>query len=151
MFQSSSVEIKFSEILKHTKPGVHQENIILQSLPENKLLCIVDLLQLYISRTADLKDSERRLFITTQAPFQVVARATISRWVKTVMREAGINVEQFKPHSTRAAASSAAKLKGVPLQNIMKAAGWTRESTFRRFYNKPVKEGSKFQTAVLQK
>ena len=63
------MEIKFSEILKHTKPGVHQENIILQSFPENKLLCIVDLLQLYINRTADLRDSERRLFITTQTPF----------------------------------------------------------------------------------
>ena len=82
----------------------------------------MDLLQLYISRTTDLRDSERRPYITTQAPFQGVVRETISRWVKAVMREAGINVDQFKPHSTRAAASSATKLKGVPLQNIMKAA-----------------------------
>ena len=67
------------------------------------------------------------------------------------MKEAGINVEQFKPHSTRAAALSAAKLKGVSLQNIMKAAGWTQKSTFRRFYNKPVKEGQSFKLLVYQK
>ena len=85
---------------------------------------------MYISRTEDLSFSERRHFITTQAPFQGVARETISRWVKFVMREAGSNVEQFKPHSTRAAASSAGKFKGVPLQNTRKAAGWTQKSAF---------------------
>ena len=82
LLKSNCVEITFSEILKHTRPGVHQENIILQPFPENKLLCVVDLLRLYISRTAGLRDSERRFFITTQVSFQGFVRATISRWVK---------------------------------------------------------------------
>ena len=67
------------------------------------------------------------------------------------MKEGGNNVEQYKPHSMRATVSSAANFRGVPIQNIMEAAGWAQESTFRRFYNKPVNKGSKFQTAVLQK
>ena len=101
---------------------------------------------MYTSRPTGLRDSERRRFITTQGSFQV-------RWVKTVMREAGINVEQFKPHSTRACSCFVSgKVKGCTFTKYnMKAAGWAWENIFSRFYNKPVKEGSKFQTAVLQK
>ena len=41
-------------------------------------------------------------------------------------------------HSTRAASSSAAKSAGIPLSDIMKWAGWSRQSTFERFYHKPI-------------
>ena len=52
-----------------------------------------------------------------QPPFKVVARATIARWVKRVIDKADIGVKYFKPHSTRAAASSYAKAKGAPLSS----------------------------------
>ena len=71
------------------------------------------------------------------------------RWVKKVMDKAGTNVKCFKPHSTRAAASSHAKAKGAPLSAIMNSAGWTQTSTFRNFYDKPVQEKSCFQSAIL--
>ena len=111
-FYENSLELNFSEVLKHTKPGKHQDKIILQSY-KNKSLCIVSLLQLHLKRTSGLRGQEMQLFIRTQYPFK--GCATISRWVKTIMKEAGIDVNLFKPHSTRAAASSAAKAKGVPL------------------------------------
>ena len=44
----------------------------------------------------------------------------------------------FSAHSTRAAATSAAHLNNVPINTIMEAAGWSRESTLRTFYDKPV-------------
>lgn len=150
-FKSSSLEICFSSVLKHTRPGVHQENIVLQAFPDNKALCIVSLLHLYIKRTEVLRGNETKLLITTQPPFKAIARATLSRWVKTVLHKSGIDVKQFKPHSTRAAATSDARKKGMPLLSIMKAAGWSQSSTFRRFYDKPVHNSSSFQTAVLQK
>ena len=65
------------------------------------------------------------------------------------MEKAGIDVKFFKPQSTRAAASSAAKVKGVPLSSIMKSAGWTQSNTFRKFYDKLVQKKSCFQTAIL--
>ena len=41
-------------------------------------------------------------------------------------------------HSTRAASSSAASSSPIiSLQTIMNAAGWARENTFRKFYDKP--------------
>ena len=49
-------------------------------------------------------------------------------------------MEIFKSHSTRAAASSSAKLAGMSTEDILKMAGWSRDSTFERFYHRPVKE-----------
>ena len=61
------------------------------------------------------------------------------------MLKAGINVEKFKPHSTRSTSTSSARDKGVPL----KAAGWRQENTYRRFYDKPVQQTSELQTGLL--
>jgi len=54
------------------------------------------------------------------------------------MSDAGINTKVFLPHSTRAAASTAAKAAGNPLANIMRCAGWSRATTFERYYHKPI-------------
>ena len=103
-------------MLKHTRPGEHQDNIKLQSYIQNKSLCIDSLLREYIDRTSSLRGHKTQLFISTQAPFKRVAHTTISRWVKRVLDKAGIDVKCFKPHSTRAAASSHAKAKGRSLE-----------------------------------
>ena len=56
----------------------------------------------------------------------------ISRWIKQTMKAAGIDTTVFKPHSTRGEATSAAKAANVPLQEIMKTAGWRSDSTFAK-------------------
>ena len=50
------------------------------------------------------------------------SQTTISRWFKSVLYKTGID-HCFTTHSTRAAASSMAQLKGVPLQMIIRSAG----------------------------
>ena len=54
-----------------------------------------------VDSTSSLRGQETQLFISTQAPFKGVARVTISRWVKSVMGKAGVDVKCFKAHSTR--------------------------------------------------
>ena len=54
------------------------------------------------------------------------------------MKEAGISTEKFQAHSTRAAFTSAARSGGVPIDDILKCAEWSRHSTFERFYYKPI-------------
>jgi hypothetical protein len=54
------------------------------------------------------------------------------------MNDAGIDTKRFQPHSTRAASTSKANLRAVPLYIIMSTAGWQRAETFQRFYNKPI-------------
>jgi hypothetical protein len=46
-----------SKLLKHSRPGVHQKPIDLKSYPD-KALCVVKCLEVYIHRTAHLRDCD---------------------------------------------------------------------------------------------
>ena len=65
------------------------------------------------------------------------------------MKDAGINTSVFKPHSTRSAATSAAKAANVPIHEIMNTAGWRSDSTFAKFYDRPITNDSNFAEAIL--
>ena len=54
-----------------------------------------------------------------------------------MLLKAGVSTN-YKAHSTRAAATSFAYEKGVPLKDIIKTAGWSNEKTFAKYYNKPI-------------
>ena len=44
----------------------------------------------------------------------------------------------FKAHSTRAASTSTVKAQAVSMADIVNMAGWSRQSTFKRFYYKSI-------------
>ena len=54
----------------------------------------------------------------------------------------------FSAHSTRSVSSSAAAGAGIALSDIIEAADWSRESTFKRFYHKPT-HNNNFAHAVI--
>ena len=54
----------------------------------------------------------------------------------------------YGAHRARAASTSAARLRGVPLSEIIKTAGWKSAQTFARFYNKEVNDKSTYQSVV---
>ena len=113
------------------------------SFPENAKLCPVTTLQQYEDRTASFRAKDSRdnpLFLSYCKPFKPVGSATIARWLKYFLQLAGINTTAFKAHSTRAAATLAAHVAGFSVADIMKAADWKRESTFRRFYHRPMQD-----------
>ena len=56
------------------------------------------------------------------------------------MSKAVIDTSIFSPHSTRSAASSAAKKGRVPIDTILKTGGWRSIKTFARFYDKEIVE-----------
>ena len=64
------------------------------------------------------------------------SKDTMSGWLKQVMTAAGLDTSIFKSHSTRIAATSAAKVANVPLDEIMATAGWRSSSVFAVFYKK---------------
>ena len=104
----------------------------------------------YLDGTSALRGGAQQLFVSYSKPFKSVSRDTISRWVKTVMQKSGIDVNLFKQHSTRAAATSKAYFKSVPLEHILSAAGWSSSDTFAKFYKKPVINTDSFSTVLLQ-
>ena len=100
-------------------PGTYKQTGRLQLMsvkefPENPLLCPVDTLLAYMKRTHNRRQQVDNLFvvITTQEP-PAAHQATISRWAKAVMQDAGLG--QFCVKSSRSAASTSALLMGLPL------------------------------------
>ena len=88
------------------------------------------------------------MFLAVVKPHKLVASYTIACWLKDVLGKAGIDVGIFSAHSTRGASTSAAVVAGVTVADILKAADWHSEFTFRRFYYRPTHDPS-FGRAVL--
>ncbi|MEW8542137.1 MAG: tyrosine-type recombinase/integrase [Candidatus Thiodiazotropha sp.] len=147
-FSEDHVEINTSELMKQSRPGFHLGPITLQQYSQDRDLCIVQCLKEYLDQTKDLRTDDK-LFISMQAPHKGVTCGTIARWIKLVLKDAGININTFSAHSTRAAAASRANSKGLQLGTILKAIGWSQNSTFRKFYNKPVETSSEIQKCLL--
>lgn len=116
---------------------------------EDKKLCIIHTLSEYLECTKDLRKGENKLFISYCKPHKAVTPDTISRWVKRVMYEAGIDVDNFKAHSTRSASVSAAFNININIEDILKTAGWTNAKTFAKFYNKPIISGLEYGQRLL--
>ena len=122
--------------IKTSKPGSSATVITIKKYAANEKICPLQALKEYLDRTMPLRKGEKKLFISYQKPNKAVSRKTISRWVKMVLSEAGIDTMIFKPHSTRAASTSKAKACSVPVEVIMSTAGWNRATTFQKLYNK---------------
>ncbi|XP_061187368.1 uncharacterized protein LOC133195519 [Saccostrea echinata] len=137
-FQESGVKIVIGDLLKTSNTKRHLGEIELTSYEVDKDLCVVNTLTNYLQNTETLRGAVTRLFITSQRLHKSVSRDTIGRWLKSVLKMAGIDISIFKPHSTRVASASAAHALRIPVDTIMRTVGWSRESTFRKFYNKEV-------------
>ncbi|CAG2204684.1 unnamed protein product [Mytilus edulis] len=127
-----------SELLKQTKPGVHMKPLVFDRYIINEKLCILRTYEEYVRKTETLRNNEQKVFISTIKPYKSVTKSTIARWVKTVMKSSGINIECFGPHSCRSASTSAALSQGLKIDTIMKSAGWQSAKTFQKFYNKTI-------------
>lgn len=140
---------RIGDLVKQTRPGSHQAELELVAYPADKNLCVVNCLEEYENRTRDLRGLETGLLISYTKPHKLVSKAPVSRWVRTMLVKAGINMDIFTPHSTRAASTSRASRTSVPLMTIMKTAGWSRSCTFRTYYEKPVYTPGQFALSVL--
>lgn len=135
--------------IKQSRPGYKAPTVVLRAYPANPSLCVCTCLKEYLKRTKPLRGTETKLFVSFTKPYKRVSRETLSRWIRTVMTSAGVDTTIFKPHSTRAAATSKAKTASVPIQEILKTAGWSSSRCFDKFYDKPV-ESSTFASAILK-
>lgn len=146
---TSSFTFTIANVVKQSKAGTKQPIVKFEAYTIDERLCVVTVLREYIQRTAPLRGQNTQLLLSYVKPFGPISRDTVSRWVKTVMQQAGIDTQKFKPHSTRAASSSAAKLKTVPLETILEAAGWSSDCVFAKYYDKNINKKS-FALGVLQ-
>ena len=134
-FKPHGVLFKVPGLTKCAGPKRPLQNLFLASFPPDRRLCFVNYLKQYEKVTKNLRqkteNTQNLLFISYVKPHKPVTSATIARWVKTVLSLAGID-GVFTAHSTRGASASAAARAGVALSDIMEAADWSRESTFKK-------------------
>ena len=98
------------------------------------------------------KNQTSQLSVSFIKPHNAVDKSTVAGWVKQILIMSGINTDIFKPHSTRSASSSHARLSGLSLSDILKRGSWSNKTTWERFYNKPILTfEEKIQKAVVNK
>ena len=142
------IKIRIGELLKTSKYGCHLNELYIQHYPIDVTLCVVKVLQLYLEFTENLRGNETRLFISYQKPHKSVTRSTLGRWIKSVLTSAGINMSIFSPHSTRSASTSLASSK-VPIDTVLRTAGWKSDFVFRKYYKRETTNSAAFAHSVL--
>ncbi|XP_014217272.1 uncharacterized protein LOC106645836 [Copidosoma floridanum] len=146
---NNKVEIRIPDLIKTSRPGANQPMASFDVF-QNSNLCVYRTIRLYLQKTAPIRESASQLFISYQTPHKAVSKDTVSRWLKAVLREAGIQ-EVFTAHSTRHASTTRAHQQGLNINVIKQAAGWSESSkTFFRFYNRPIEKSiGNFSKTVL--
>lgn len=119
---------------------------------EQPELCVSTLIEIYREKTKNIRsEGTDSLILACKQPHRPVGSQTISRWIKEVLTESGIDTSIYSGYSAKHAAISAAKRKGTSIEVIRKAAGWSKRSNvFGKFYNRPLCEENNFATIVLK-
>ena len=131
VFTDDVCSVAVSGDVKQTKRHVRKQVFTFKLFP-TKELCLHTHLRQYISLT---QTTEEFLFLTFGGRRRRATKDTLARYVKSVLIAAGIPL-RFAPHSVRSASSSAAIKAGVPVDTVLKQAGWARHTTFTRFYHR---------------
>ena len=138
---------------KTTRQGDSLPTLELHEYLPDQTLDPVACLRTYLRRTTDWRTDEGdcKMLRSTRPPHKGLATSTISNWLKTTIHAAGIDTD-FKGHSTRAASTSKANLKGLSVKEILAKANWSSANMFYRHYNKFVfsnDQSDAFSHAVL--
>ena len=112
----------------------------------NRMLCPVRAVKIYLNKTKSLRKHRKRLFIPRQGD-QDLAKSTLSRWVKYVIKNAYDSISKttnrlFKPraHELRALSAFWAYMNYIPPEEILKSAVWSSSSLFASHYLRAFRE-----------
>lgn len=137
----TAIIITLDELIKTSAPNKANQNLVIPFFNEKPNICPAKALSHYMNKTREMRNQPAtdRLILTIQKPIHNATAQSISRWIKQVIKDSGIDVGVYTSHSTRHASTSAARRAGVSVDVIKRAAGWTGSSLcFAKFYNLPL-------------
>ena len=141
-FRDDSVEFVLQGRQKQFRAiNVDHDHTVLELIPfpVDDKICLVKCLIEYLNATKYVQPPDQAgLFLWAIPPFTNVKTGTFAGWVKKGLLFSGIDLNQFKLHSTRAASSSTAFQAGIPVNEVLLWAEWSSLSTFMRFYGRSV-------------
>ena len=111
--------ISVCSLLKTSCPRSKKYTFELYPYNHDFKICALDALKCYVDRTKKIRKNEDQLFISFCKPYHAVSKSTISRWIKNVLEESGIETEIF----TRSAACAGYKRDGMEVSKILERAG----------------------------
>ena len=131
VFNEEVCRVTVSEDVKHSKRYAKKQAFRFRRFNKEEM-CLYTHLEQYLRITPT---TEEFLFFSFGGKKTRATKGTLARYVKQVLTEAGVP-QRFGPHSVRSASTSAALRAGVQVDTVLKQAGWSRHSTFTRFYNR---------------
>jgi hypothetical protein len=134
---NQQITFEINTLLKISKTGKHIASLVFKAYPADKCLCVATSLKQYLLQTSQKQYGTDKFRLSFNRPHKPVSKVTIAI-IKTVMSKDGIDTACYGAHSPRSASTFAVSSTNLPIDLIMKAAGWTNETTFQKFYNKPI-------------
>ena len=151
--KKDSISVRLQGHIKQSRPDFNVRSITFHAYSKDSRLCVCETLKFYIAQTEQLRSLENDdecLLISFIKPHKGVSKDTIARWIRAVLHLSGIDTVKYSAGSVRSAAASKARSLHVPIMHIMAKAGWSREATFAKYYDKEIVSGhDTFQKAVL--
>ena len=141
----------FGKLHKAWRKGKPPPSLKVYTFEENTKLCVIATLEEYLKRKKVWCGKDKsQLLLSFIKPHNPVVSSTISGWIKNALREADIDTEIFKGHSTRSASTSKAGLIGLSVTDSLERGSWSYASTWQRFYNRQVEPSAeKYQNKVF--
>ena len=144
LFENDVVIILVGDLLKSYSQKFHLGEIKFPSY-HDKTIYPMEILKCYIDLTKGIRGDLTGLFIITTKPYSKASKDTLSRWVKGMLKGAGINMKIFPPYSTRSASTSMAKSVHLAIDLILKAEGWRSMKPHTKHYDKPIEKKTNLQ------
>lgn len=147
----AKVMVLIPDRIKTSKRGAYQPLLELPFFRDNVKICPASSLIQYLNITEPKRGEISELFISLgKGKCKAVCKQTLSNWIKNVLAAGGVDTNIFTAHSTRHASNSAAKRLGLNIEIVLKTANWSTESTFARFYDRPlINNEAEFAMTIL--
>ena len=126
-FSVRGVTFSLVELTKTSKPGTNRI-LFYPVLSSNKEIFLVLTLREYLKRT-NKERKQSKLLLSYIKPYSPVKPCSLAQWLKEILVEVGY--QDFKAHSTRGSAVSAAYSQGMSVADIVKIADWSSDNIFK--------------------
>ena len=97
----------FHKLRKSWRNSKAPPKLYFYKYPKDQELCVLSALNEYMKRTETWTTNRDKfqLLLSYIKPHVEVYSSAASRWIKEILKEAGVNVDIFKCHSTRLAST----------------------------------------------
>ena len=105
-------------------------------LAEDRLLCPVRAVRVYLRCTEALLPCPRTLFVSPSCPSRALSKNAVFYFIRRVIIDSGAAGDQVSPraHSVRGVATSVLFMRNCSVSRVLEAATWKCNPVFASFY-----------------